>query len=201
VWWARCLHASSFSRAKRPEGLRATRERGRRSTAILLQLGAALRRPRRLLAVPGVRSHRQRAHQSGRSPLRRATIVRTVEPLRAARSVRSAAADGRPCGLLPFHTAPSAGPGIRGELILASTPATVRALPQPGTAPDPQSRSSLPRPMLDRGAGSMARGEWGGDKFVAWLRTMSGFSPVIRLLVRSIRPKKMQSRRKMAAVR
>jgi hypothetical protein len=95
--------------ASLPEGFKERRERGRRSTAILSRHRAAFRRPRRLLAVPGVRSHRQRAHRSSPA-FCRTSRVHDLERLRT--DFRCAAADGRPCVLLPSRTAPIAGPGM-----------------------------------------------------------------------------------------
>ena len=50
-------------------------------------LWAAFRRPRRLLAVPGVRSHRQRAHRSSPASCR-TSRVHDLERLRAAKAPR-----------------------------------------------------------------------------------------------------------------
>jgi hypothetical protein len=114
-------------------------------------------RPRRLRAVPGVRSHRQRAHQSGLFGRHAPGHNRQdLKLLRSARSgERGAAADGRPCrALLPMHS-PDRRPRNPRRANLASTPATVRTLPQPGTAPAPRQTLKLAASHVGRGGGSM----------------------------------------------
>ncbi len=76
--------------------------------------------------------------------------------------------DGRPCSLLPGCTASIRGPGICGELSLASdardgTDACLNRAPPP-----PRKAAQLMRPMMGRGAESMGEVGGGGDKFVGF---------------------------------
>jgi hypothetical protein len=75
-----------------------------------------------------------------------------------------AAADGRPYGLLPFHTAPIAGPGICGELHRASGArnGTDESLNRV-TAPAPRSRSAVAS-RDGQGCGEYGGVGGGGDK-------------------------------------
>ena len=140
------LHAYSFSRANGPEfcqrakGARALK----RCDPVATQGSSSAPAPVACRAGGAVTSSASPSVRLRRPP---PSLASSGPRAAALRSKRSAAADGRPRGLLPFHAAPIAGPGICGELSRTSDAATVRRRPQPGTAPVPQSRSSLPRPV------------------------------------------------------
>ena len=151
---------------------------------------AALRRPRRLLAVPRVRSHRQRAHRSGSRCF--GESLSRPGPRAAAPHLHAAPLrDGRPCTVLPPHAQPrSAGPGIRGEQFLASDARDgADTVPQPGHRPCPRKAAQLMRPITGRGCGEYGGGARGGGKFFAWpFRAKSGqpsdLWPRVRLMRR-----------------
>jgi hypothetical protein len=137
--------------ASLPEGFKERRERGRRSTAILSRHRAAFRRPRRLLAVPGVRSHRQRAHRSSPAS-RRTSRVHDLERLRT-KVRRCRRASVRPVAIA--HSPDRRPRNVRRAIPRVRRPRRYGRKPQPGTAPAPRSRSAAAS-HEDRGAGSVA---------------------------------------------
>jgi hypothetical protein len=137
-----------------PEGFKERRERGRRSAAILLQLRAALRRPRRLLAVPRVRSHRQRAHRSSPASCR-TSRVHDLERLRTEKGAPLPTGVRASC----CHRAQPRSPAPESEESYPSrlTPATVRTKASTGSPPPPREAAQLLRPVTGRGVGSVGR--------------------------------------------
>ncbi len=142
--WPRRVSARGFAKE---------RERGRRSAAKPVRTQGSLAAPAPVAAVPRVRSHRQRAHRSGSHSLRRASRVQDLERLRPeSRKRRCRRASVRfvasPHSLDPRPRNPK-------RASFTSDAATVRRLPQPGTAPAPQKPLKLAASQVDRGEGSV----------------------------------------------
>ncbi len=126
---------------------------------------AASRRPRRLLAVPRVRSHRQRAFGPALARFGRASRVQDLELLRAHEDMERRCATGVRAGCCQACTASIRGPGIRGELNLASDARDgADACLNRVTAPAPQSRSA-DASHVDRGAGRIGAARGAGISF------------------------------------
>jgi hypothetical protein len=106
--------------ASPPKGLRDRRERGRRNAAILLQQeGQPFGRPRRLLPCRGCGHIVSGLIGPALARFGRASRVQDLELLRASFEERRCATGVR-AGCCQACTAPVRGPGIRGELDLAS---------------------------------------------------------------------------------
>ena len=149
------------------------RERGRQTTAILGNSPATFRRPRRLLAVPRVRSHRQWASgPPGR--LAPGCIVEDRGLLRSRlkceRHCRRASVQ-----LVARVHSPDHRPRYVRELRLASAAATVQRLPQPGHRPHPASDAQLLRPLMGKARAVCMDRRWRG---LPLLVSHSGQTPI-----------------------
>ena len=159
--WARARSALA-SRRCRPR-VWSRRERGRRSAAIRCNKRAALRRPRRLLAVPRVRSHRQRAFGPALASLGRASRVQDLELLRALMHGSAAARRASVQTVASAAQPRSAAPESEAELSLASdardgTDASLNRAPPP-----PRVGRSADASHTGRGEGSMGAVRRRGD--------------------------------------
>ncbi len=122
----------------------------------------ALQRPRRLLAVPRVRSHRERAFGPAQASSLEPTRVQDLEPLRSKASMRSMATsgaplrDGRPCVPLPaMHSLDPPAPEIWSSAKLRGRRPRRYGRCLNREPPLPRKAAQLMRPMTGRGAGSM----------------------------------------------
>jgi len=163
-----------------PEACQRARERGRQTTAIRFLIRQPFGAHVGCLPCRGCGHIGSGLAGPAWGAARRAT---SSGPEAAARRQckRSAAADGRPCASWRSHASHgrhcaqprSPAPESKASLSLASAPATVRTLPQPGTIPVPQSRSA-DASHVDRDARSV-REDW-----ETGITLLSGVSSVCR---------------------